>query len=208
MVAVYILASVVASHHSATTRRELAALPRLTLGALPPPLAGEGWGGGELARMSLVACPLPVPPPQAGEGMEKARPLLAVLAGLDPAIHPLRKKFLRRTMDPRVKPAGDASELVLAYPRGRAMGTSAKILYCCTRGLAASAASTNCSELLPMSARGRIITRMKRLGRSAACANTGSGPLSYHAPPGPYEVERPAVSMRMPPSIRQRMPGP
>src|SRR5262245_21592026 len=156
--------------------------------------------------MSLVACPLPVPPPQAGEGMEKARPLSAVIAGLDPAIHPLRKKFLRRTMDhPKsglpdfgrfkcasrvhptcvVKPAGDASELVLAYPRGRAMGTSAKILYCCTRGLAASAASTNCSELLPMSARGRIITRMKRLGRSAACANTGSGPLSYHAPPGP-----------------------
>jgi len=31
-----------------------------------------------------------------------------VIAGLDPAIHPLRKKFLRRTMDPRVKPAGDA----------------------------------------------------------------------------------------------------
>src|SRR5262245_4150848 len=88
------------------------------------------------------------------------------------------------------------------------MGMSAKILYCCARGLAASAASTNCSELLPMSARGRIMTRMKRLGRSAACANTGSGPLSYQAPPGPYEVERPAVSMRMPPSIRQRMPGP
>src|SRR5262245_34158288 len=31
-----------------------------------------------------------------------------VIAGLDPAIHPLRKKFLRRMMDPRVKPAGDA----------------------------------------------------------------------------------------------------
>src|SRR5262245_981237 len=38
------------------------------LGLLPLPLAGEGWGGGELAQMSLVACPLPVPPPQAGEG--------------------------------------------------------------------------------------------------------------------------------------------
>src|SRR5262245_33167773 len=35
----------------------------------PPPLAGEGWGGGELARMNLFACPLPVPPPQAGEGI-------------------------------------------------------------------------------------------------------------------------------------------
>src|SRR5262249_31057876 len=37
-----------------------------------------------------------------------------VIAGLDPAIHPLRKRVLRRiakvltkTMDPRVKPAGD-----------------------------------------------------------------------------------------------------
>src|SRR5262249_7191897 len=27
----------------------------------------------------------------------------------DPAIHPLRKKFLRRMMDPRVKPAGDGA---------------------------------------------------------------------------------------------------
>jgi hypothetical protein len=33
--------------------------------------------------------------------------LSIVIAGLDPAIHPLRKKLLRRTMDPRVKPAGD-----------------------------------------------------------------------------------------------------
>src|SRR5262249_38426841 len=133
-----------------------------------PPLAGEGWGGGELARMSLVACPLPVTPPQAGGNGESS------------ACVQKQRPFIRRLRPP-------------LYPVGRAMGTSAKILYCCTRGLAASAASTNCSELLPMSARGRIITRMKRLGRSAACANTGSGPLSYHAPPGPYEVERPAV---------------
>jgi hypothetical protein len=34
--------------------------------------------------------------------------IIAVIAGLDPAIHPLRKAFLRRGMDPRVKPAGDA----------------------------------------------------------------------------------------------------
>ena len=37
----------------------------------PLPLAGEGWGGGERARMSLFACPLPVPPPQAGEGTQE-----------------------------------------------------------------------------------------------------------------------------------------
>jgi hypothetical protein len=29
------------------------------------------------------------------------------IAGLDPAIHQLRKKLLAKQMDPRVKPAGD-----------------------------------------------------------------------------------------------------
>jgi hypothetical protein len=29
------------------------------------------------------------------------------MAGLDPAIHLLRKNFLQKMMDPRVKPAGD-----------------------------------------------------------------------------------------------------
>ncbi len=49
----------------------------------------------------------------------------------------------------------------------------------------------------------------KRLGRSmAACANTRSEPVSYQALPGPYDVERPCVSLRLPPSSRQRMPGP
>jgi hypothetical protein len=34
----------------------------------------------------------------------------AVIAGLDPAIHPFRKKnFDAKKMDPRVKPAGDAA---------------------------------------------------------------------------------------------------
>src|SRR5215510_8535462 len=66
------------------------------------------------------------------------------------------------------------------------IGTSAKILYCCERGLPLSSSLTSSSELLPRSSRGRINTRMKRLGRSAAaCANTGSGPLSYQAEPGP-----------------------
>jgi hypothetical protein len=32
-----------------------------------------------------------------------------VIAGLDPAIHLLEKRFLRRLMDTRVKPAYDAS---------------------------------------------------------------------------------------------------
>src|SRR5262245_23007523 len=44
---------------------------RRDLGLLPLPLAGEGWGGGEIAHGSLVACPLPIPPPQAGEGTQE-----------------------------------------------------------------------------------------------------------------------------------------
>ena len=34
-----------------------------------------------------------------------------VIAGLDPAIHPARKKLLTKGMDPRVKPAGDGTEV-------------------------------------------------------------------------------------------------
>jgi len=33
----------------------------------------------------------------------------AVIAGLDPAIHPFRENFDAQKMDPRVKPAGDAA---------------------------------------------------------------------------------------------------
>jgi hypothetical protein len=33
----------------------------------------------------------------------------AVIAGLDPAIHPFRENFDAKKMDPRVKPAGDAA---------------------------------------------------------------------------------------------------
>jgi hypothetical protein len=50
------------------------------LGLHPPPLAGEGWGGGKrvqmnlfACRLDLVACPLPSPPPQAGEGIHRVR---------------------------------------------------------------------------------------------------------------------------------------
>src|SRR5262249_61586347 len=49
------------------------------LGLPPPPPAGEGWGGGDRAhescagRIDVVACPLPIPPPQAGEGMHRVR---------------------------------------------------------------------------------------------------------------------------------------
>jgi hypothetical protein len=36
--------------------------------------------------------------------------LSSVIAGLDPAIHLLRKTLLAKWMDPRVKPAGDSGE--------------------------------------------------------------------------------------------------
>src|SRR5262249_51874484 len=55
-------------------------------------LRRRGWTRGSSPRVTHVA---EAPP--------------AVIAGLDPAIHPLREKFLRRTMDLRVKPAGDAA---------------------------------------------------------------------------------------------------
>src|ERR1700730_9234108 len=83
------------------------------LSMLPPPLAGEGWGGGELARVLLHGLPPCRPPPRRGgggggagvlelarvllhapslslprkrgRGMERARPLPVVIAGLDPA---------------------------------------------------------------------------------------------------------------------------
>src|SRR5262245_595721 len=41
--------------------RELGALPLPVLGAPPPPRAGEGWGGGELARVLLRAPSLSLP---------------------------------------------------------------------------------------------------------------------------------------------------
>jgi hypothetical protein len=37
--------------------------------------------------------------------------LSSVIAGLDPAIHLLRKTHLTKRMDSRVKPAGDAGEM-------------------------------------------------------------------------------------------------
>jgi hypothetical protein len=41
-----------------------------------------------------------------------------VIAGLDPAIHPLRKKVFTKAMDPRVKPAGDEEETNAHHKRG------------------------------------------------------------------------------------------
>ncbi len=36
---------------------------------LPPPRAGEGWGGGRAGATAGQLRPLPNPPPQAGEGV-------------------------------------------------------------------------------------------------------------------------------------------
>ena len=55
------------------------------------------------------------------------------------------------------------------------IGASAKILYCWSRGLDLSASLSSSIELFPTSARGRTITRINRLGRSAAAwANIGA----------------------------------
>src|ERR1700738_5264134 len=54
----------------------VATLHRLSV--LLPPLAGEGWGGGELARVLLRRRPASPPPPRGGGGggVELARVLL------------------------------------------------------------------------------------------------------------------------------------
>src|SRR6516164_5036967 len=52
-----------------------------------------------------------------------------VIAGLDPAIHPLRKKFLRRMMDPRVKPAGDACGCGMLNQADCSSSLRARLLY-------------------------------------------------------------------------------
>ena len=44
--------------------------------------------------------------------------------------------------------------------------------------------------------------------KGLAAVTDFDGNYEINLPPGPYEVERPWVSMRMPPSRRQRMPGP
>jgi hypothetical protein len=46
------------------------------------------------------------------------------MAGLDPAIHPLRKTLFRRLMDTRVKPAYDQFSLVKPVDDGGVFGLS------------------------------------------------------------------------------------
>ena len=52
--------------------REMSASLAASHGRSLSRLTGEGWGGG-VACTSLPVCPLPIPPPQAGEGMPAAR---------------------------------------------------------------------------------------------------------------------------------------
>src|SRR5215471_1890392 len=49
-------------------------------GSLPPPLAGEGRGGGSYHSPRRRVCPLPSRPPQAGEGIQALRRLPDVLS--------------------------------------------------------------------------------------------------------------------------------
>jgi hypothetical protein len=49
-------------------------------------------------------------------GLMVAAPTNAVMAGLDPAIHPLKKAFFRRWMDTRVKPAYDGLSRIAQQP--------------------------------------------------------------------------------------------
>src|SRR5216684_2486395 len=55
---------------------------RQTRSAHSPALAGEGWGGGGLARNLRISLPHPNPPPQAGEGTHRV--CRAVCASISP----------------------------------------------------------------------------------------------------------------------------
>jgi hypothetical protein len=88
------------------------------LGLLPPPLWGRGGEGGDAGEIIMAPPaqesrhPHPQPLPTRGRGAHRARgdadaEITVVIAGLDPAIHPLRKEVVTKRMDPRVKPAGD-----------------------------------------------------------------------------------------------------
>jgi len=71
-----------------------------------------------------------------GEGQTRAA-IAVVIAGLDPAIHPVRKKVLTKKMDPRVKPAGDgrvARARAAPHPRGRVFSLP-RVSHCAGAGV-------------------------------------------------------------------------
>jgi hypothetical protein len=53
----------------------LGRIPLHTIGLLPPPLAGEGWGGGT-GEIPSCGCPLPVPPPHSASKARVNAPML------------------------------------------------------------------------------------------------------------------------------------
>jgi pimeloyl-ACP methyl ester carboxylesterase len=67
-------------HFGATSRAYVA-----SVFSLPPPLAGEGWGGGSSNTHAarLVKAPLPNPPPQAGEGTKPSSPMRSTAANAE-----------------------------------------------------------------------------------------------------------------------------
>jgi hypothetical protein len=72
-------------------------------------------------RATLSASPCggngQLPTFQAGQsgGLMVAVPTNSVMAGLDPAIHPLKKALFRRWMDTRVKPAYDGLSVLARW---------------------------------------------------------------------------------------------
>src|SRR6516162_11803369 len=76
------------------------------LGVLPPPRGGEG-GEGERLHDILNACPLPVPPPQAGEG----------------TLEPISRRLLSRPRgDGAIPPRGTVASTTFRSPRPRSHG--------------------------------------------------------------------------------------
>ena len=103
------------------------------LGLLPPPLAGEGWGGGasgDSRTWDTPLRPLPSPPPQAGEGTQEPHGLRGSsgrhhdrAVGLVHARHAARRARRRRRADRRaVLPDRRDADAVRDRPRPRAAG--------------------------------------------------------------------------------------
>src|SRR6516162_97525 len=89
----------------------------------------------------------------------------------DPAIHPLREKFLRKTMEPRVKPAGDGvSTASVSYD----CGFHSRARFCASASWSDDISPATVSRFLTAAVRLRVSLAGKRAAArlNHMCAST------------------------------------